>query len=77
MVWVWVNFVSNIKFLDWSKLRAFADDKVDVTEKPKLFFGWADNILGKGENAGYWHSLLFPQCFQKADFSGSLKVGVV
>ena len=25
-----------------------------------------ENILGKGENAGYQHFLLFPQYFQKA-----------
>ena len=33
--------------------------------------------MGKGENAGYQHFLLFPLCFQKASFSGSLKVGIV
>ena len=22
-----------------------------------------ENIMGKGENAGNWHFLLFPQCF--------------
>ena len=31
--------------------------------------------MGKGENAGYQHFLLFPQCFQKASFSGLLKSG--
>ena len=30
--------------------------------------------MGKGENAGYQHFLLFPQCFQKASFSESLKI---
>ena len=29
---------------------------------------WVENIAGKGENAGYQHLLLFPQCFQKASF---------
>ena len=28
-----------------------------------------ENIVGKGENAGNQHFLLFPQCFQKAFFS--------
>ena len=32
-------------------------------------FDRVENIVGKGENAGY------PQCFQKVTFSGSLKVG--
>ena len=36
-----------------------------------------ENIVGKEENAGYQHSLLFPQCFQKASFSMSFKVRVV
>ena len=27
-----------------------------------------ENKVGKGENAGYQHFLLFPQCFQKAFF---------
>ena len=28
-----------------------------------------ENIVEKGENAGYQHFLLFPQCFQKAFLS--------
>ena len=36
-----------------------------------------ENIVGKEENAGYQHCLLFPQCFQKASFSGSLQVGIM
>ena len=32
-----------------------------------------ENIVGKAENAGYQHFLLFPQCFQKLSFSESLK----
>ena len=36
-----------------------------------------ENIVEKGENAGYQHILLFPQCFQKTSFQGSLKVEIV
>ena len=36
-----------------------------------------ENIVGKGENAGYQHFLLFQQCLQKEPFSGSLGVGIV
>ena len=53
----------NNKFLDQSKLTAFADDKVNVTLKQKFFLGLVENIMGKGENAGYQHFLLFPQGF--------------
>ena len=35
-----------------------------------------ENIVGKGENAGYQHFLHFPLCFQKASFLGSLQVGI-
>ena len=30
--------------------------------------------MGKGENAGNQHFLLFPQCFQKVSYTDSLKV---
>ena len=33
------------------------------------------DIVGKEENAGYQHFLLFPQCIQKAFSLGSVKVG--
>ena len=39
--------------------------------------GRVENIVGKGENAGYQHFLHFPQCFQKVSFSRLLKGGVV
>ena len=32
-----------------------------------------ENIVGKGENAGYQHFLLFPQCFENASFPGVSK----
>ena len=58
------------------KLKAFANDKINVTKKQK-FLGRVENIVRKGENVGYQHFLLFPQCFQKASFSELLKVGIV
>ena len=64
----------NNKILDWSKLIAFADDKINVAEKLK--FVWVKNIVGKGENAGHQHFLFLSQCFQTASFSGLLKVGI-
>ena len=39
-------------------------------------FDRVENIVGKGENAGNQHLLLFPQCFQKASFPDSSK-GVI
>ena len=72
-----VNPLPDDKILNLSKLKAFAGEKINVSEKLKYPYGRVENIVGKGENAGYQHFLLFPQCFQKATFSGSLKVGIV
>ena len=60
-----------------SKFKAFADNKINVTQTLKFQDGKVEDTVGKGENAGYQHFLLFRQCFQKATFSGSLKVGIV
>ena len=57
-----INSIPNDKVLDWSKLKVFTDDKINVTEKLK---------------SGYQHFLLFPQCFQKASYTGSFKVNIV
>ena len=44
------------KFLDWSKLKAFADDKINVIEKLKFALGKLENIVGKEKNVGYQHT---------------------
>ena len=59
------NSLTNDKILDSSKLKAFAGDKINVTEKLKFVLGRVENIVGKGENAGFQHFLLFPQSFKK------------
>ena len=64
-------------FLDWMKFKAFADDKSNSAKIMISVFNRVENIVGKGENAGYQHFLLFPQCFHKASSPGSLKVGIV
>ena len=55
----------NDRFLDWPILKAFADDKINVTQKLKFVLGGVENIVGKGENAGDQHFLLFQQFFFK------------
>ena len=35
-----------------------------------------ENTVGRGENTGDLHFLLFPQCFQKASIAGSLQVWI-
>ena len=59
------NFLPNDKILDWTKLKGFADDKMNVTQELTFIIGRAENIVGKGENAGYQHFLLFPTMFPK------------
>ena len=71
------NSISNNKVLDWSKLKAHADDKINVTEKLKFALGRVENIVRNGENAGYQHFFLFLQCFQRPLFSRLLKIGIV
>ena len=62
---------------DSSKLKALTNAKSYVTHLLEFDLHKVENIMGKGENAGYQHFLLFPQCFQKLSFSGLLKVYVV
>ena len=47
------NSLPNDIILDQSKLKAFADEKINVAEKLKIVLGRVENIVGKGENAGY------------------------
>ena len=60
-----VNPLSDDKILGFPKLKAFADDKLNVAQNVKVGFHRIENIVGKEENSGYQHFLLFPQCFQK------------
>ena len=67
-----VNSLLSNKILDWSKLKAIADDKVNVTEKLKFVLGRVENIVGKGEKCwlpafscfstmfskGFWYRVL-------------------
>ena len=73
-----INSLPHDGNLDWLKLRAFADDKIKVTEKLKFVTSEkVENTVGKGENSGYQNFLIFLQCFQKASFSKASKVGIV
>ena len=48
-----------------------------MTQKFKFKLERVESIMGKGENAGNQHLLHFCQCFQKASYSGLLKVVIV
>ena len=47
-------------------MKAFADGKFNVAYMIILVSAREENIVGKGENAGYQHFLLFPRCFLKS-----------
>ena len=42
-----LNSLPNDKFLDGSKLQAFADNKINVTEKMKFVLERVEDIVGK------------------------------
>ena len=46
------TYLPNHNNSDWSKMKALADDKIDVTQKLKFVLLKVENISGKGENAG-------------------------
>ena len=71
-----INSLSSDKYLNLSKLKAFGDDKVNVTEKLKFVFARVKNIVGKGENAGNQHFLVLPLCFLNVLFQGRKKLGL-
>ena len=58
------------QFLERTKFKAFAYDKLNVAGIMIFVSDRVRNIVGKGESAGYQHFLLFPQCFRKAFFKG-------
>ena len=67
----------------FSKLQNFGPVQIKSTcrgqNKCHLKFALrrVENIVGKGQNAGYQHFLLFSQFFQKATFLSSLKIRIV
>ena len=76
-LWKRINPLPNDKISEGTKLKAFADNKLNVTKMMISLYDRVENTVGKGENAGYQHFLLYPQCFPKPSSLGSLKVRIV
>ena len=72
-----LNSLPNNKILDCTKFKAFANDKMNVTQRLKFVLEMVETIWEKEKMPGYKHFLLFPQCFQKPSFTESLKVGIL
>ena len=59
-------YQTTVKILTLFKLKALADDKFNLDQMAQFFFDKIELLVGKGENAGYQHFLLFPQGLLKA-----------
>ena len=57
-------------------MKEFADDNFEFDKNGRKLSKQVENTVGKGEITHYEQFLLFPQCFQKACFSGVSK-GVI
>ena len=68
------NPLPKYKFLDVTKFKAFADDKLNVAKMAIFLFDRAENTVGIEENAAYQHFFLFPQFFSKVFFFGVVKI---
>ena len=45
-----INSLQNDNILGWTKLKAFANDKLNIAEMIISLLGRIENIVGKGEN---------------------------
>ena len=69
------NPLQNEKFWDMTKLKASADDTLNVTKITISHCYRVENTVGKEENTGYHHFLLFPKCFPMPSSLESYKAG--
>ena len=68
-----MNSLLNDKIFDFIKLKAFADNKINVAQMMISVFDRIENNVGKGESAGYHHFLPFHTMFSKGVFLGVIK----
>ena len=61
-----LTFYHITKFWPSPNFKELADNKINVVAMMKFVLDWLENIMGKGENAGHQHLLLFPTMFSKA-----------
>ena len=60
-----LSSLPNDKYLDWSKLKAFADDKSNVAEKLKFVLGKVEKHCGKRRKCWLPAFSPFPTMFSK------------
>ena len=62
------NPLPNDKILDWSKSKAFADNKINVNKQLKFGFGRVENIVKKRRKCWLPAFFPFPTIFSKGLF---------
>ena len=60
-----LNSLPKDTILRMFEFKASADYKFGVAEIMEFVFGRLENVVGKGDNAGYQHFLLFSTIFSK------------
>ena len=73
ILWEWVNSLPNDKIIDWSKFKAFADDKLITTQKLKDVHGRVENIVGKSRKCWVPAFSPFHTMFSKTFLSRDVK----
>ena len=71
--WLSYLFTKRKKILDWSKLKAFADNKTNVTEKTEICFGKGRKHSGKRRKCWLPAFSPFSTMFSKGFFLGVVK----
>ena len=66
------NSLPKDNILDVTKLKAFADDRINEAKMVICVFNRIENIVGKEENAGYQH-FSFSLMLSKGSFLGVVK----
>ena len=77
VVWELVNSLPNDKILDVTKLKTFADDKINAAQMMISTFDRVKKHCGKRRKCWLLAFSSFPIMFSKGFFLGSLKVGIV
>ena len=72
-----LNSLPKDKILDVTKLKRYADWKLNLAKMIIPPFDRVENTVGKGENAGCQHFLLFPKSFPDILSLESSEVGIV
>ena len=69
-----IKLLPNDKILDWSKLKAFTDDKINVKKKMKCILRWVEKNCGKRRKCWFPAFSPFPTMFSKGFYLRVIKM---